>query len=168
MGVRLGGMHTATVGPITELGVGGAPEQGPMRVSGPVVLLLCACLALPVGAQLTPIISVFEAQLDDALAAADDGLGRSVAVSGETVALGVPGDDGVGGMDTGAVVIFVRSGGVWSQQARLTRPGAAPGDAFGASVALSGDTLAVGAPKADGSRGEVYVYLRSGAIWSRQ
>ena len=168
MGVRLGGMHTATVGPITELGVGGAPEQGPMRVSGPVVLLLCACLALPVEAQLTPIISVFEAQLDDALAAADDGLGRSVAVSGETVALGVPGDDGVGGMDTGAVVIFVRSGGVWSQQARLTRPGASPGDAFGASVALSGDTLAVGAPKADGSRGEVHVYLRSGATWSRQ
>ena len=47
--------------------------------------------------------------------------------------------------DAGAAYIFVRSGGVWYQQAKLTASDAAETDYFGISVAISVDTVLVGA-----------------------
>ena len=41
--------------------------------------------------------------------------------------------------------MFVRSGGAWTQQAKLTASDAAADDLFGYSVAVSGDTAVVGA-----------------------
>jgi uncharacterized repeat protein (TIGR02543 family) len=63
----------------------------------------------------------------------------------------------------GAVYVFVRSGGIWSQDAKLS---GASGDYFGGSIALSGDgaTLAVGAYMGD----KVYVYTKSGTTWTQQ
>lgn len=51
-----------------------------------------------------------------------------------------------GGTEAGAVCVFTRSGGVWSQQAYVKASNTGQ-DLFGESVALSGDgsTLAVGA-----------------------
>ncbi|NIO42210.1 MAG: integrin, partial [Burkholderiales bacterium] len=45
----------------------------------------------------------------------------------------------------GAVYVFVRVGGVWSQQAYIKASNTKAGDNFGLSVSLSGDSLAVGA-----------------------
>jgi hypothetical protein len=45
----------------------------------------------------------------------------------------------------GAAYVFVRSGGVWSQQAYLKASNTGAGDFFGVSVAVSGDTAVVGA-----------------------
>ena len=41
--------------------------------------------------------------------------------------------------------MFVRSGGTWTQQAKLTASDAAADDLFGSSVAVAGDTAVVGA-----------------------
>ena len=121
----------------------------------------------------------------------------SVAMSadGNTLAMGAYGEDsnatGIGGNqadnsapDSGAVYVFTRSGGVWSQQAYVKASNTDPGDSFGISVALSadGNTLAVGAigedniargigNQADNSfqnAGAVYVFTRSSGTWSQQ
>jgi ethanolamine utilization microcompartment shell protein EutS len=89
---------------------------------------------------------------------AGDSFGQPVVLSGDTLAVGAAAEDsaatGVGGDETdntavnaGAVYVFTRDGaGVWSQQAYLKASNAEGGDDFGWSVALSDDTLAVGAP----------------------
>ena len=74
----------------------------------------------------------------------------------------------------GAVYVFTRTGGVWSQQAYVKASNSESDDFFGDSVALSGDTLAVGAFGEDSlatgvggsqvdnsapSAGAAYVYL---------
>ena len=81
-----------------------------------------------------------------------DYFGARVALYGNTALVGSLGE---------AAYIFVRNGSTWTQQAKLTEPGAAY---FGQSVALHGDTAMVGAY----SSGEVYVYGRSGTVWTLQ
>jgi hypothetical protein len=85
-------------------------------------------------------------------------MGWSVAISGDTA---VSAD-----VMNGWIHIFVRSGSSWSEQARLDSPQYQ--DWFGCSVALSGDTLVVGANLADDRAGAAYVYQRSGSTWSQQ
>jgi FlgD Ig-like domain len=101
--------------------------------------------------------------------------GSSVSLSGDgnTAIIGGPYSDGVG-----AAWIFARSGGVWSQQgSNLVGTGATGFAGQGSSVALSGDgnTAIVGGPfDADshtedgGSAGAVWVFTRSGIVWSQQ
>ena len=105
---------------------------------------------------------------------AEDGFGgswTSVAVSGDTVVVGAQGI-GVGG----AAYVFVRAGGAWGLQAKLTASEPASGDnigdAFGFSVAVSGNTAVVGAPLDDvGSKldqGAAYVFTRDAALWTEE
>ncbi|MCI0391248.1 MAG: FG-GAP repeat protein [Acidobacteria bacterium] len=105
-------------------------------------------------------------------AAAGDLFGLSVAISGETVVVGASFDAGVVGIDQGSAYVFVRSGGVWSEQQKLEASDAAAGDLFGISVAISGETVVVGARLADGpagpDQGSAYVFVRSGGVWSEQ
>ena len=51
----------------------------------------------------------------------------------------------------GAAYVFVRSGSTWTQQAYLKASNTGPVDQFGISVAISGDTIAVGANGEDSS-----------------
>ncbi len=121
-----------------------------------------------------------------------DRFGGSVAISGDIIVVGARAEsssateiDGNGADNgapaAGAAYIFVRRGGTWSQEAYLKASNACPYDHFGASVAVSGDTVYVGAPDEDGSTkgiggkqmsetdtpdsGAVYVFSRSGAAW---
>ena len=122
------------------------------------------------------------------------GFGTSIALSGNTLAVGTPGDAsnarGINGnasnnlaQGSGAVNIFERSGGVWSHRAYIKASNADIADSFGASVALSGDTLVVGAPLEDSrasgingdqadngamNSGAVYVFTRSNGVWTQQ
>src|SRR4030095_6915021 len=93
-------------------------------------------------------------------------------ISGDTLVVGAPLDNGAGGSQQGSAYVFVRSGGVWSQQQKLGGPGAGEGDDFGLSVAISGDTVVVGAPFDDGAagvlQGSAYIFARSGGVWSQQ
>ena len=86
-----------------------------------------------------------QAELTASDAAANDGFGSSVALSGDTALVGAAGKTVGGQSDAGAVYVFTRSGTSWTQQAELTASDAAAGDNFGCSVALSGDTALVGA-----------------------
>ncbi len=105
-------------------------------------------------------------------AAVADSFGASVAISGETVVVGAIGDDGAAGRDQGSAYVFARSGGVWTQQQKLEASDAAANDLFGLSVAISGETVVVGAPfdagAAGNSQGSAYVFARSGGVWSQQ
>jgi uncharacterized repeat protein (TIGR01451 family) len=89
-----------------------------------------------------------------------DEFGRSVAISGDTLLIGRFYDDSNG--TGGSVCVFERSAGVWSQQTFLKASNTHENDWFGWSVAISGDTLVVGA------NGEAYVFVRNGGIWSQE
>ncbi len=100
-----------------------------------------------------------------------DYLGTAVAVDGDTVVIGAPGEDYLGKINAGAAYVFVRAGDTWIQQAKLTAADAAAGDAFGVSVAISGDTVVIGACRDDDPNvdvGSAYVFTRSGAVWTQQ
>ena len=96
-----------------------------------------------------------------------DLFGNSVAISGETVVVGAY-LDLCRGSDQGSAYVFVRSGEVWRQQDKLLAAAAAPGDEFGISVAISGETVVVGADGAAGNQGSAYVFVRSGEVWRQQ
>jgi hypothetical protein len=116
--------------------------------------------------------------------------GASVAISGDTLVIGAESEQRAGGragadeiLMAGAAYVFVRDGGKWSQQARLEASNADYKTHFGGSVAISGDTLIVGAigdnsaaggvngDQADHSvvsAGAAYVFMREGPKWSQQ
>jgi hypothetical protein len=119
----------------------------------------------------------------------DQGFGYCVALSGDTLAVCAPLDDsdadGVNGdatdttaRDSGAVFVFVRSGGTWKQQAYLKAGSSSAQDVFGTAVAISGDTLVVGSIRQDPFAvsvsnpptryGSAYVFTRSGETWKQQ
>jgi len=87
-------------------------------------------------------------------------LGSGVAISGDTVIVGARGDD-----DTGSVYVFEKPGAVWTdatEDAKLTASDAEGGDNFGVWVAISGDTVVVGANGDDDGgnfAGSAYVYF---------
>ena len=102
--------------------------------------------------------------------------GRSVAISGDTIAVGAPLDGTGSERIDGAVSIYVRQGANWAIQQKLYDNYGRGNDTFGNAVALSGDTLVVGAmngdfpalPDRDTNEGVAFVYVRSGGIWSLQ
>lgn len=103
----------------------------------------------------------------------DDGYGSSVAVDVDTAVVGAPGDDDpVVGDGTGAAYVYVRVGAAWVLQQKLTAPDMAIDDSFGFSVAVSGETIVVGAPGDDDTvagadAGSAYVFRRSSGVWSQ-
>jgi hypothetical protein len=125
---------------------------------------------------------------------ASDSFGQSVALDGDTLVVGAHLEDsaatGVGGdqsdntaNDAGAVYVFTRTAGVWSQQAYLKASNTDAGDFFGFDVDIDGDTLVVGTPneaaattgvngnQSDDSSflaGASYVFVRNGGAWSQQ
>jgi hypothetical protein len=100
-------------------------------------------------------------------AAAEDGVGASVAISGATAVIGDPGVDG----GVGAVYVFVRSGKTWQHQATLQDPRQSADEYFGDSVAVSstgsGTFVLVGA-LGQGFPEQAFVFARSGKTWNRQ
>ena len=100
---------------------------------------------------------------------AGDVFGTSVAVSGDTVVVSAKGDDD-NGNHSGSAYVFVRSETSWSQQAKLLPTDGTPLDQSGVGVAVSGDTVVLGAdghPEGDNT-GAAYVFVRSGTSWSQQ
>lgn len=95
----------------------------------------------------------------------DNGFGSSVLLSGDVLLIGAPNADV--GIETGggAVYVFTNSGGTWSQQAKVTAPIPAKLAGFGRSIALSGNTLVVGAV---GGRGAAYVFALVGGVATLQ
>ncbi len=97
-------------------------------------------------------------------AASGPRFGFALALEGDTLVVGAY---QLGG-NTGGTYVFVRSGTTWTQQAKLLASDGAPGDEFGTSVAISGASLAIGAPGKASHRGQAYVFVRSGTTWTEQ
>ncbi|CAM8671779.1 FG-GAP repeat [Comamonadaceae bacterium] len=126
--------------------------------------------------------------------------GESVALSGDTLAVGAAGESSSdttitngnsasadhSAINAGAAYVFVRSGSDWSQQAYLKASNAESADIFGSTIAISGDTIVVGANQEDSNQttitngstsstnnsavasGAAYVFVRNGSTWSQQ
>lgn len=93
--------------------------------------------------------------------------GQALALNAGTLAVGAPGYNS----GRGAVYVFVGAEGSWVQQQRLQSNDIAANDRFGQAVALSGQTLLIGAPNKAGSvsaQGVAYLFGRSGNTWSQQ
>ena len=103
---------------------------------------------------------------------AEDTFGGNVALSGDTAIIGViRDDDDANGIDSGSAYVFTRTGTSWNQQAKLTANDATEGDYLGYSIAIFGNTAVIGAPFDDDmgkDSGSVYVFTRSGNVWSQQ
>jgi hypothetical protein len=115
------------------------------------------------------------AKLIAADGAQNDWLGVSAAISGDTVVVGAPFANVDGHNDQGAAYVFVKPGSGWAgtltESAKLTAADGRAGDEFGRSVAISGDTVVVGAPPfADLSggkgQGAAYVFMKPGSGWA--
>src|SRR5215471_10837501 len=105
------------------------------------------------------------------------GFGTSVAISGDTIVVGAANtsnfaDPAAAG--PGAAYVYVMPSGGWhdmTETAKLTASDGKNGDAFGDSVGISGDTIAVGAffaPDQSGNSfaGKAYAFVRPGGGWT--
>ena len=128
------------------------------------VLVLCA------GTGFSPALGQNEvAKLLPADGALEDYFGHAVAVSGDTAVIGMQYDDH--GENSGAAYVFHLDGGEWVQQAKLLPADGEASDKFGASVAIDGNTIIVGAEEDDDiavNAGSAYVFRFDGSIWGQQ
>lgn len=88
--------------------------------------------------------------------------GVNVSIDGDTAVVGAYIANNGNGPESGSAYVYTRNGSTWVETELPAD--AAAGERFGRSVVIDGDTLAVGAVEGDA----VYVYTRSGPIWSLQ
>jgi hypothetical protein len=120
----------------------------------------------------TPCAWTQQQELTASDGARGDVFGYSVAVSGNTAIIGAIGNNS----PRGGAYVFTCSGSPcsWTQQQKLTASDGASGDVFGTRVAVSGNTVVIGAPgKTIGNnslQGAAYVFTCSGSpcTWTQQ
>lgn len=96
--------------------------------------------------------------------------GISLAVDGDTLAVGAEGYSSPA-LNSGAVYVFVRESDRWVEQALLTAADADFNDSLGSSVDLSGDVVVAGAQWDEDlgvNSGSAYVFRRQGSHWARE
>lgn len=98
--------------------------------------------------------------------------GQEVSLENDTTVVGAPDwyNDWLwvpGATKPGAAYVFTRTLGVWSQQQRLLSS-TESFDRFGTAISLSGNYVAIGAPKENSNAGAAYVWMNSGGTWSEQ
>lgn len=104
-----------------------------------------------------------------------DEFGWSVAIDQDIAVIGARNADpdrGQGRIENaGAAYVFRYDGVSWVLEAQLTAADARPGDSFGVAVAISGNTIAVGASGQDhngfADAGAVYLFRRKGNAWNQ-
>jgi uncharacterized protein (DUF2345 family) len=92
-------------------------------------------------------------------------LADSVAVSGDTVVIGLPGYSS----GQGAAYVYVKPASGWvdaTQTAELTAADGVAGDDLGSSIAFSGDTIVAGAPRQNSTHGAAYVFVMPPTGWA--
>jgi hypothetical protein len=118
--------------------------------------------------------------------------GTAVALSGDTLVVGMPGDHTIGSgvdpdhggweEDQGAALVFVRESGAWVEDAYLKATWPSASLHFGSSVAIHGDVVVVGGPGEDGGgtgvdspggswspdAGAAYVFVRRDGVWTSE
>lgn len=99
--------------------------------------------------------------------------GYSMDLEMDTLVAGSRWNDHSGLTAPGAAYVYTRTASVWTEQQKLIASDAENYDTFGYSVAISGETLVVGAWRVDlpgglGDAGAAYVYTRSAGHWTEQ
>ncbi|MHC4658647.1 MAG: FG-GAP repeat protein [Planctomycetota bacterium] len=129
------------------------------------MMAIIVCLAIVVGVAQADWLEKQKLTASDA--AADDGFGRSVSISGDYAIVAADGDDD-DGRNSGSAYIFKHSDDAndpnWYQQAKLTASDANDDDWFGYSVSISGDYAIAGAYRHDTNgtnSGAAYIFKRS-------
>jgi hypothetical protein len=108
-----------------------------------------------------------QATLKSSNAGSDYMFGHTVALDGDTLVVGSPGENSNADNTasySGAVYVYTGAGATWIQQAHFKDSTAVGRVNFGLSVALDADTVVVGGPGAQ----VVYVFTRVGSSWSQQ
>jgi hypothetical protein len=111
------------------------------------------------------------AKLRAGTAAQGDVFGESVSISGDRAVVGAPQDQAPLPARAGFATVFQRhhpEKDAWGEVARLTASDGASGDRFAASLAISGNTVIVGAPDDDHpggafDGGSAYIFSRTDA-----
>lgn len=100
-----------------------------------------------------------------------DEFGYRVALSDDILLVGAFTATVGGNASQGAAYVFTQSNGTWSESQKLTANDGGLFDNFGASVALDGSTLVVGANGAtvgaNAAQGAVYVFTESNGTWTQ-
>jgi len=137
-------------------------------------LALGAVLTVTAGSAHAQWIPVDETKLIASAPYDDDGFGSAIDLDGDTAVIGVPGDDLINGFvrNEGSAYVYARSGTSWVEEAYLIAGEPQIGAFFGISVALSGDTILIGAHGQDHSgvtdAGAAYVFVRTGTTWRQE
>jgi|GEM_PF-2715197 len=97
----------------------------------------------------------------------------SVAVDGDTLAIGAFADTVGTNNGQGAVYVYVRRGVSWIFQQKLTAADGASNDRFGRAIGMSGNSIVVGASgdtfgSSGAGQGSAYVFVRRGTVWREQ
>ncbi|MFI5165188.1 MAG: WD40 repeat domain-containing protein [Thermoanaerobaculales bacterium] len=102
-----------------------------------------------------------------AVGAANQGISVAISADGNTAIVGGYTDNS----GVGAEWVFTRSGGVWSQQGnKLVGTGAVgtAGQGWSVTISADGNTAIVGGLLDNSKAGAVWVFTRSGGVWSQQ
>ena len=97
---------------------------------------------------------------------ADQGYSSSISADGNTIIEGAYGDNG----NTGALWVFTRSAGVWTQQGtKLVGTGSvgAAFQGFSCSISSDGNTIVEGAYKDNTNAGAIWAFTRTGGVWTQ-
>ncbi len=112
-----------------------------------------------------------EAKLVASDGAANDEFGVAVAISGNIAVIGAWLDGDLGNW-SGSAYVFEFGGSTWTQEAKLIPSDGGYGDWFGASVAISGDVVLVGAFFDDFNAlfdsGSAYLFRYDGMVWAEE
>ncbi|MFK8043886.1 MAG: T9SS type A sorting domain-containing protein [Crocinitomicaceae bacterium] len=112
--------------------------------------------------------------------AIDDRFGYDVSLSGDKAAIGAFLNDtdesgNVVMSNSGAAYVFELTGGTWTETAKLVASDRSPGNSFGLSLSMSGETIMIGsyfnATDAAGinfltQAGSAYVFEKVGGVWT--
>jgi len=88
-----------------------------------------------------------------------------VGIDGDTIAVGSRGHSS----NRGAAYIYIKPVGGWAtatEDAQMTSSDGAAGDEFGATLAIDGDTVLIGAWRDNSDRGSAYIFVRPGGGWT--
>ena len=110
-----------------------------------------------------------EAKLMASDGEAGDFFGSSVALDDDLAIVGARDDVVEGVSQAGSAYVFRHVGSQWTEEAKLTHPGAQVMDLFGQSVAIQGDVALVGAHGVDHEEngpGSAFVFRRTDRGWA--
>ena len=143
--------------------------MGKSRIASLPALLVACAISLPLLASCTSAGVTRSrtatrqlAELKGSDTVASDEFGVSVAISGTSAVVGTS-----GAAYAGRAYVFAKSASGWTQVAELKGSDTVAADRFGASVAISGTTVVVGAYDHAKDAGRAYVFTETASGWTQ-